>query len=166
MATQLQKSLIRLENFQKLTELQRDLIGVENLSAPGRVSTQRGKKRVEKKGANTLKCKSFFFFGLFVFLGVCTRGLPLQTYQERSATKDVFSGQFRMVTVSLPLLDELVSSFSLLSFQFSDMLLYTSKGVTATNQFKVHGQLPLHGMIVSIQVKNQSPCHATAHPCL
>lgn len=33
--------------------------------------------------------------------------------------------------------------------QFSDMLLYTSKGVTATNQFKVHGQLPLHGMIVS-----------------
>lgn len=29
------------------------------------------------------------------------------------------------------------------------MLLYTSKGVTATNQFKVHGQLPLHGMIVS-----------------
>lgn len=30
------------------------------------------------------------------------------------------------------------------------MLLYTSKGVTATNQFKVHGQLPLHGMIVSI----------------
>lgn len=35
--------------------------------------------------------------------------------------------------------------------QFSDMLLYTSKGVTATNQFKVHGQLPLHGMIVSIQ---------------
>lgn len=35
-------------------------------------------------------------------------------------------------------------------FQFSDMLLYTSKGVTATNQFKVHGQLPLHGMIVSI----------------
>lgn len=38
-----------------------------------------------------------------------------------------------------------------MSFQFSDMLLYTSKGVTATNQFKVHGQLPLHGMIVSLQ---------------
>ena len=28
------------------------------------------------------------------------------------------------------------------------MLLYSSKGVTATNQFKVHGQLPLHGMTV------------------
>lgn len=36
-AAQLQSSLIRLENFQKLTELQRDLIGVENLTAPGRV---------------------------------------------------------------------------------------------------------------------------------
>lgn len=38
-ATQLQSSLIRLENFQKLTELQRDLIGIENLTAPGRVSS-------------------------------------------------------------------------------------------------------------------------------
>lgn len=36
-ATQLQSSLIRLENFQKLTELQRDLIGIENLTTPGRV---------------------------------------------------------------------------------------------------------------------------------
>ncbi|NXU79940.1 FARP2 protein, partial [Oreotrochilus melanogaster] len=33
-------------------------------------------------------------------------------------------------------------------FLFSDMLLYTSKGVTGTNQFKVHGHLPLHGMLV------------------
>lgn len=37
-AAQLHSSLIRLENFQKLTELQRDLIGIENLTAPGRVS--------------------------------------------------------------------------------------------------------------------------------
>lgn len=36
-----------------------------------------------------------------------------------------------------------------LSFQFSDMLLYTSKGVTGTNQFKIHGHLSLHGMLVS-----------------
>lgn len=33
----LQHSLVRLENLQKLTELQRNLIGVENLIAPGRV---------------------------------------------------------------------------------------------------------------------------------
>uniref|UniRef100_A0A8C5JQY4 FERM, ARHGEF and pleckstrin domain-containing protein 2 n=1 Tax=Junco hyemalis TaxID=40217 RepID=A0A8C5JQY4_JUNHY len=38
MTSQLQHSLIRLENFQKLTELQHDLIGVDNLTAPGRVS--------------------------------------------------------------------------------------------------------------------------------
>lgn len=36
-----------------------------------------------------------------------------------------------------------------LPFQFSDMLLYTSKGVTGTNQFKIHGHLSLHGMLVS-----------------
>lgn len=34
----LQHSLVRLENLQKLMELQRDLVGIENLIAPGRVS--------------------------------------------------------------------------------------------------------------------------------
>uniref|UniRef100_A0A4W6DCT0 FERM, ARHGEF and pleckstrin domain-containing protein 2 n=1 Tax=Lates calcarifer TaxID=8187 RepID=A0A4W6DCT0_LATCA len=91
-ATQLQSSLIRLENFQKLTELQRDLIGIENLTAPGRVSE-------------------------FIREG-CLYKLTKKGLQQR------------------------------MFFLFSDMLLYTSKGVTATNQFKVHGQLPLHGMIV------------------
>ncbi|XP_061045399.1 FERM, ARHGEF and pleckstrin domain-containing protein 2 isoform X4 [Eubalaena glacialis] len=33
----LQHSLVRLENLQKLMELQRDLVGIENLIAPGRV---------------------------------------------------------------------------------------------------------------------------------
>lgn len=37
MTSQLQHSLIRLENFQKLTELQHDLIGIDNLTAPGRM---------------------------------------------------------------------------------------------------------------------------------
>ncbi|XP_051046797.1 FERM, ARHGEF and pleckstrin domain-containing protein 2 isoform X2 [Phodopus roborovskii] len=36
--TRLQHSLTRLENLQKLTELQRDLVGVDNLIAPGRFS--------------------------------------------------------------------------------------------------------------------------------
>ncbi|XP_033934580.1 FERM, ARHGEF and pleckstrin domain-containing protein 2 isoform X2 [Pseudochaenichthys georgianus] len=89
-ATQLQSSLIRLENFQKLTELQRDLIGIENLTAPGREFIREG----------------------------CLFKLTKKGLQQR------------------------------MFFLFSDMLLYTSKGVTATNQFKVHGQLPLHGMIV------------------
>uniref|UniRef100_H3CEY3 FERM, ARHGEF and pleckstrin domain-containing protein 2 n=1 Tax=Tetraodon nigroviridis TaxID=99883 RepID=H3CEY3_TETNG len=89
-AAQLQSSLIRLENFQKLTELQRDLIGIENLTAPGRKFIREG----------------------------CLYKLTKKGLQQR------------------------------MFFLFSDMLLYTSKGVTATNQFKVHGQLPLHGMIV------------------
>ncbi|KAF7661403.1 hypothetical protein LDENG_00262150 [Lucifuga dentata] len=89
-ATQLQSSLIRLENFQKLTELQRDLIGIENLTAPGREFIREG----------------------------CLYKLTKKGLQQR------------------------------MFFLFSNMLLYTSKGVTATNQFKVHGQLPLHGMIV------------------
>uniref|UniRef100_A0A8C9W7G0 FERM, ARHGEF and pleckstrin domain-containing protein 2 n=1 Tax=Scleropages formosus TaxID=113540 RepID=A0A8C9W7G0_SCLFO len=90
MAAQLQSSLIRLENFQKLTELQRDLIGIENLTAPGRQFIREG----------------------------CLYKLTKKGLQQR------------------------------MFFLFSDMLLYTSKGVTATNQFKVHGQLPLHGMLV------------------
>ncbi|XP_056606724.1 FERM, ARHGEF and pleckstrin domain-containing protein 2 isoform X2 [Triplophysa dalaica] len=89
-ATQLQSSLIRLENFQKLTELQRDLIGIEKLTAPGREFIREG----------------------------CLYKLTKKGLQQR------------------------------MFFLFSDMLLYTSKGVTATNQFKVHGQLPLYGMIV------------------
>uniref|UniRef100_A0AAZ3NUU7 FERM, ARHGEF and pleckstrin domain-containing protein 1 n=1 Tax=Oncorhynchus tshawytscha TaxID=74940 RepID=A0AAZ3NUU7_ONCTS len=32
--------------------------------------------------------------------------------------------------------------------QFSDSLVYTSRGMTADNQFKVHGQLPLYGMTI------------------
>uniref|UniRef100_A0AAQ4RDG6 FERM, ARH/RhoGEF and pleckstrin domain protein 2 n=1 Tax=Gasterosteus aculeatus aculeatus TaxID=481459 RepID=A0AAQ4RDG6_GASAC len=91
-AAQLQSSLIRLENFQKLTELQRDLIGIENLTGPGREFIREG----------------------------CLYKLTKKGLQQR------------------------------MFFLFSDMLLYTSKGVTATNQFKVHGQLPLHGMIVSV----------------
>lgn len=38
--------------------------------------------------------------------------------------------------------------FFLVSSQFSDSLVYTSRGMTASNQFKVHGQLPLYGMTV------------------
>ncbi|XP_056420702.1 FERM, ARHGEF and pleckstrin domain-containing protein 2 isoform X8 [Hyla sarda] len=32
-------------------------------------------------------------------------------------------------------------------YLFSDMLLYTRKGLSCTNQFRVHGRLPLHGML-------------------
>lgn len=90
MTSQLQHSLIRLENFQKLTELQHDLIGIDNLTAPGREFIREG----------------------------CLYKLTKKGLQQR------------------------------MFFLFSDMLLYTSKGVTGTNQFKIHGHLPLHGMLV------------------
>ncbi|KAM8953172.1 FERM, ARHGEF and pleckstrin domain-containing protein 2 [Pelodytes ibericus] len=32
-------------------------------------------------------------------------------------------------------------------YLFSDMLLYTRKGLSCTNHFRVHGRLPLHGML-------------------
>ncbi|XP_078266730.1 FERM, ARHGEF and pleckstrin domain-containing protein 2 isoform X2 [Rhinoraja longicauda] len=90
MSAQLHSSLIRLENFQKLTELQRDLIGIDNLILPGRDFIREG----------------------------CLYKLTRKGLQQR------------------------------MFFLFSDMLLYTSKGVTSSNQFKVHGQLPLYGMII------------------
>ncbi|XP_072851997.1 FERM, ARHGEF and pleckstrin domain-containing protein 2 isoform X2 [Pogona vitticeps] len=90
MTSQLQNSLIRLENFQKLTELQHDLLGVDNLVAAGREFIREG----------------------------CLYKLTKKGLQQR------------------------------MFFLFSDMLLYTSKGVTGTNQFKIHGHLSLHGMLV------------------
>ncbi|XP_044288597.1 FERM, ARHGEF and pleckstrin domain-containing protein 2 isoform X3 [Varanus komodoensis] len=90
MTSQLQNSLIRLENFQKLTELQHDLLGIDNLVAAGREFIREG----------------------------CLYKLTKKGLQQR------------------------------MFFLFSDMLLYTSKGVTGTNQFKIHGHLPLHGMLV------------------
>lgn len=90
-ATQLQSSLIRLENFQKLTELQRDLIGIENLTAPGRVSavTPAG-----GQGAlvNWLRAQRRVSDGLLVFLGVHTRGVFVQAHQERTAAENVLPG--------------------------------------------------------------------------
>uniref|UniRef100_A0A668AJ87 FERM, ARHGEF and pleckstrin domain-containing protein 1 n=1 Tax=Myripristis murdjan TaxID=586833 RepID=A0A668AJ87_9TELE len=87
---QLQGSMIKMENFQKLLELKKDLIGVDNLVIPGRE---------------------------FIRLG-CLSKLSGKGLQQR------------------------------MFFLFNDVILYTSRGMTATNQFKVHGQLPLHGMTI------------------
>ncbi|KAL4690093.1 hypothetical protein H8959_012884, partial [Pygathrix nigripes] len=88
--TTLQHILIRLENLQKLTELQRDLVGVENLIAPGREFIREG----------------------------CLHKLTKKGLQQR------------------------------MFFLFSDMLLYTSKGVAGTSHFRIRGLLPLRGMLV------------------
>ncbi|XP_060910518.1 FERM, ARHGEF and pleckstrin domain-containing protein 1-like isoform X1 [Labrus mixtus] len=86
----LQGSLIKMENFQKLLELKKDLIGVDNLVVPGRE---------------------------FIRLG-CLSKLSGKGLQQR------------------------------MFFLFNDVILYTSRGMTGTNQFKVHGQLPLNGMTI------------------
>uniref|UniRef100_A0A8C6SPF0 FERM, ARHGEF and pleckstrin domain-containing protein 1 n=1 Tax=Neogobius melanostomus TaxID=47308 RepID=A0A8C6SPF0_9GOBI len=87
---QLQTSVIKMENFQKLLELKKDLVGVDNLVVPGRE---------------------------FVRLG-CLSKLSGKGLQQR------------------------------MFFLFSDVILYTSRGMTSSNQFKVHGQLPLRGMTI------------------
>uniref|UniRef100_A0A8C7EU08 FERM, ARHGEF and pleckstrin domain-containing protein 2 n=1 Tax=Neovison vison TaxID=452646 RepID=A0A8C7EU08_NEOVI len=86
----LQHSLARLENLQKLTELQRDLVGIENLITPGREFIREG----------------------------CLHKLTKKGLQQR------------------------------MFFLFSDMLLYTSKGVTGSSHFRIRGRLPLRGMLV------------------
>ncbi|XP_048200318.1 FERM, ARHGEF and pleckstrin domain-containing protein 2 isoform X2 [Perognathus longimembris pacificus] len=88
--TTLQQSLTRMEHLQKLTELQRDLVGIDNLIAPGREFIREG----------------------------CLHKLTKKGLQQR------------------------------MFFLLSDMLLYTSKGVTGTGHFRIRGLLPLRGMLV------------------
>lgn len=88
-ATQLQSSLIRLENFQKLTELQRDLIGIENLTAPGRVGAV-AQSKVQEISAYNLTRLSFFI--LIFFIGVHSRGVLVQAHQKGATAEDVFPG--------------------------------------------------------------------------
>ncbi|KAL2310757.1 hypothetical protein Nmel_002424 [Mimus melanotis] len=90
MVAQLHGNMIKMENFQKLHELKKDLIGMDNLVIPGRE---------------------------FIRLGSLSK-LSGKGLQQR------------------------------MFFLFNDILLYTSRGLTASNQFKVHGHLPLYGMIM------------------
>ncbi|XP_047226539.1 FERM, ARHGEF and pleckstrin domain-containing protein 1-like isoform X2 [Girardinichthys multiradiatus] len=87
---QFQRSVIKMENLQKLLELKKDMLGVDNLVVPGRE---------------------------FIRLG-CLSKLSGKGLQQR------------------------------MFFLFNDVILYTSRGMTPTNQFKVHGQLPLRGMTI------------------
>ncbi|XP_069020159.1 FERM, ARHGEF and pleckstrin domain-containing protein 1-like isoform X1 [Embiotoca jacksoni] len=90
MVLQLQGPMMKMENFQKLLELKKDLTGIDNLVTPGRE---------------------------FIRLG-CLSKLSGKGLQQR------------------------------MFFLFSDSLVYTSRGMTPSNQFKVHGQLPLYGMTI------------------
>ncbi|XP_058554531.1 FERM, ARHGEF and pleckstrin domain-containing protein 2 isoform X5 [Neofelis nebulosa] len=101
MTSTLQHSLARLENLQKLAELQRDLVGIENLITPGREFIREG----------------------------CLHKLTKKGLQQR------------------------------MFFLFSDMLLYTSKGVTGTSHFRIRGLLPLRGMLVEEGESERSVPH-------
>ncbi|XP_069496846.1 FERM, ARHGEF and pleckstrin domain-containing protein 1 isoform X2 [Ambystoma mexicanum] len=90
LVAQLHGTMIKMENFQKLQELKKDLLGIDNLVIPGRE---------------------------FIRLGSLSK-LSGKGLQQR------------------------------MFFLFNDVLLYTSRGLTASNQFKVHGQLPLYSMSV------------------
>ncbi|KAM9396013.1 FERM, ARHGEF and pleckstrin domain-containing protein 1-like isoform 1-T1 [Salvelinus alpinus] len=90
MVLQLQGTMMKMENIQKLLELKKDLTGIQDLVIPGRE---------------------------FIRLG-CLSKLSGKGLQQR------------------------------MFFLFSDSLVYTSRGMTADNQFKVHGQLPLYGMTI------------------
>ncbi|XP_075056029.1 FERM, ARHGEF and pleckstrin domain-containing protein 1 isoform X1 [Mixophyes fleayi] len=90
MVAQLHGTMIKMENFQKLQELRKDLTGIDNLMIAGRE---------------------------FIRLGSLSK-LSGKGLQQR------------------------------MFFLFNDVLLYTSRGLTSSNQFKVHGQLPLFNMTV------------------
>uniref|UniRef100_A0AAQ5XHB1 FERM, ARHGEF and pleckstrin domain-containing protein 1 n=1 Tax=Amphiprion ocellaris TaxID=80972 RepID=A0AAQ5XHB1_AMPOC len=117
MVLQLQGTMMKMENFQKLLELKKDLTGIDNLVTPGRV-------RLLNLSSQSLLYISHFHviyrvFDLqeFIRLG-CLSKLSGKGLQQR------------------------------MFFLFSDSLVYTSRGMTPSNQFKVHGQLPLFGMTV------------------
>lgn len=60
MTSTLQHSLVQLENLQRLTELQRDLVGIESLVAPGRELIREGcLHKLTRKG---LQQRMFFLF--------------------------------------------------------------------------------------------------------
>ncbi|KAL1268289.1 hypothetical protein QQF64_033652 [Cirrhinus molitorella] len=86
----LHPGLEEIENYQKLLELQKDLIGVEDLALTGRQLIRLG----------------------------CLSKLSGKGLQQR------------------------------MFFLFNDVLMYSTRGITSTNQFTVHRQLPLHGMTI------------------
>uniref|UniRef100_A0A671T0H0 FERM, ARHGEF and pleckstrin domain-containing protein 2 n=1 Tax=Sinocyclocheilus anshuiensis TaxID=1608454 RepID=A0A671T0H0_9TELE len=99
-AAQLQSSLIRLENFQKLTELQRDLIGIENLTAPGREFIREGcLYKLTKKG---LQQRMFFLVRLNLCSNVAVLILTSESENEWSVPHcfTIYSAQRTIVVAA------------------------------------------------------------------
>ncbi|XP_014831792.1 PREDICTED: FERM, RhoGEF and pleckstrin domain-containing protein 1-like isoform X2 [Poecilia mexicana] len=116
-ALQLQGIMMKMENFQKLLELRKDLTGVENLITPGRVRLPPRCRLLRSAGLRLTGRVCVCDLQEFIRLG-CLSKLSGKGLQQR------------------------------MFFLFSDCLMYTSRGTTPSNQFKVHGQLPLYGMTI------------------
>ncbi|KAM4771151.1 FERM, ARHGEF and pleckstrin domain-containing protein 2 [Rhinophrynus dorsalis] len=106
-SSQLRIRLLHLQNIQRLDQLQRDLLGGENLSSPGREFIREG----------------------------CLYKLTKSGLQQR------------------------------MFYLFSDMLLYTRKGLSCTNQFRVHGRLPLYGMLLMVLDPPAEDSHSSIPHC-
>uniref|UniRef100_A0A2I3NGX3 FERM, ARHGEF and pleckstrin domain-containing protein 1 n=1 Tax=Papio anubis TaxID=9555 RepID=A0A2I3NGX3_PAPAN len=120
MVAQLHGTMIKMENFQKLHELKKDLIGIDNLVVPGRPGSFSLIRTPYLGHARRIPCapeRRPLLVKEFIRLGSLSK-LSGKGLQQR------------------------------MFFLFNDVLLYTSRGLTASNQFKVHGQLPLYGMTI------------------
>eukprot|EP00074_Homo_sapiens_P097148 XP_016875802.1 FERM, ARHGEF and pleckstrin domain-containing protein 1 isoform X3 [Homo sapiens] len=121
MVAQLHGTMIKMENFQKLHELKKDLIGIDNLVVPGRPGSFSLIRTPHLGQARRIPCaperRPLLLVKEFIRLGSLSK-LSGKGLQQR------------------------------MFFLFNDVLLYTSRGLTASNQFKVHGQLPLYGMTI------------------
>ncbi|XP_063452052.1 FERM, ARHGEF and pleckstrin domain-containing protein 1 isoform X4 [Pan paniscus] len=121
MVAQLHGTMIKMENFQKLHELKKDLIGIDNLVVPGRPGSFFLIRTPHLGQARRIPCaperRPLLLVKEFIRLGSLSK-LSGKGLQQR------------------------------MFFLFNDVLLYTSRGLTASNQFKVHGQLPLYGMTI------------------
>uniref|UniRef100_Q9Y4F1-2 Isoform 2 of FERM, ARHGEF and pleckstrin domain-containing protein 1 n=1 Tax=Homo sapiens TaxID=9606 RepID=Q9Y4F1-2 len=121
MVAQLHGTMIKMENFQKLHELKKDLIGIDNLVVPGRPGSFSLMRTPHLGQARRIPCaperRPLLLVKEFIRLGSLSK-LSGKGLQQR------------------------------MFFLFNDVLLYTSRGLTASNQFKVHGQLPLYGMTI------------------
>lgn len=96
-----QQHLLAAAQFVKLVEVERDLVGLENLVQPGRTFIREG----------------------------CLQKLSRKGYQQR------------------------------MFFLFNDVLLYTNRTSAPSLQFKVHGQLPLRGVMVEETESRMGAAH-------
>lgn len=123
-------------------------------------------KRTSMSKENCLVEKTCFSFGWLVVCWVLLMGCNFffNLKQILEPNTDIclllFLLCFSWLWCAL-LLKTVVYGFSSF-FQFSDILIYTCKGVTLTNQFRVRGQIPLDSVRVCTCLVSDFICHNLA----